>query len=85
MILIPNWNTINLTIIAARLIMQCSQIYAFLAVADRQSFSLAAEKLFITQPAVSKRSGQLEESLGLRLFDRIGKKSLLTPDGIAFS
>jgi DNA-binding transcriptional LysR family regulator len=64
--------------------MQFSQIYAFLAVADRQSFSLAAEKLFITQPAVSKRIGQLEESLGLRLFDRIGKKSLLTPDGIAF-
>ncbi|MFT5504665.1 MAG: DNA-binding transcriptional LysR family regulator [Gammaproteobacteria bacterium] len=64
--------------------MQFSQIHAFLAVADRQSFSLAAEKLFITQPAVSKRISQLEESLGLRLFDRIGKKSLLTPDGIAF-
>ena len=63
--------------------MQISQIYAFLAVAELQSFSLAAERLHITQPAVSKRIRQLEDNMNTRLFDRIGKKSILTPNGMA--
>jgi len=64
--------------------MQISQIRAFLAVAELQSFSLAAEQLHITQPAVSKRIRQLEESVKTALFDRIGKRSILTPNGQAF-
>ena len=64
--------------------MQISQIHAFLAVAELESFSLAAERLHVTQPAVSKRIGQLENELRAPLFDRIGKRSLLTPDGAAF-
>lgn len=64
--------------------MRINQIHAFLAVAESESFSLAAEKLHITQPAVSKRIRQLEESLNTSLFDRIGKRSILTPDGLAF-
>lgn len=63
--------------------MQISQINAFLAIAELQSFSLAAERLHITQPAVSKRIRQLEESLKTALFDRIGKKSILTPSGLS--
>ena len=63
--------------------MQISQITAFLAVAELQSFSLAAERLHITQPAVSKRIRQLEETMQTTLFDRIGKKSILTPNGLA--
>jgi len=63
--------------------MQISQINAFLAVAELQSFSLAAERLHITQPAVSKRIRLLEETMKTILFDRIGKKSILTPDGLA--
>jgi len=63
--------------------MQISQITAFLAVAEHQSFSLAAERLHITQPAVSKRIRQLEENMKTTLFDRIGKKSILTPSGQA--
>ena len=63
--------------------MQISQINAFLAVAELQSFSLAAERLHITQPAVSKRIRQLELNLNTTLFDRIGKKSILTPNGHA--
>jgi len=63
--------------------MQISQITAFLAVAELQSFSLAAERLYITQPAVSKRIRQLEETMQTTLFDRIGKKSILTPNGLA--
>ncbi len=64
--------------------MQIAQIHAFLAVAELASFSLAAEKLHITQPAVSKRIRQLEDSIKTTLFDRIGKRSILTPDGKAF-
>ncbi len=63
--------------------MQIPQITAFLAVAELQSFSLAAERLHITQPAVSKRIRQLEETMQITLFDRIGKKSILTPNGLS--
>lgn len=64
--------------------MQINQINAFLAVADLESFSRAAEKLHITQPAVSKRIRQLENNLNAELFDRIGRRSILTPNGKAF-
>ena len=64
--------------------MQISQINAFLAFAEFESFSLAAETLHITQPAVSKRIRQLEISIKTDLFDRIGKRSILTPNGKAF-
>ena len=64
--------------------MQINQINAFLAVAELESFSLAAEQLHITQPAVSKRIRQLEISVDTELFDRISKRSLLTPNGKAF-
>lgn len=64
--------------------MQLNQINAFLAVAELESFSLAAERLHITQPAVSKRIRQLENSVKVPLFDRIGKRSILTPNGKTF-
>ena len=64
--------------------MQIAQINAFLAVAASESFSIAAEQLHITQPAVSKRIRQLENHIKVTLFDRIGKRSILTPDGQAF-
>ena len=64
--------------------MQLNQINAFLAVAELESFSQAAEKLHITQPAVSKRIRQLESNVKVDLFDRIGKRSILTPNGRAF-
>lgn len=64
--------------------MQLSQITAFLTIAELESFSLAAERLHITQPAVSKRIRQLEQSMKTSLFDRIGKRSILTPNGQAF-
>ena len=64
--------------------MQINQIDAFLAIAELESFSLAAKRLHITQPAVSKRIGQLENLVRVQLFDRIGKRSILTPNGRAF-
>lgn len=61
--------------------MDYKELMAFVSVADNGSFSLAAEQLFITQPAVSKRVNQLEEHLKSKLFDRIGHKIFLTEAG----
>lgn len=61
--------------------MDYKELMAFVSVADNDSFSIAAEELFITQPAVSKRVSQLEEQLGGKLFDRIGHKIYLTEAG----
>jgi len=61
--------------------MDTNQLKAFIAVTETGSFSLAAEKLHLTQPAVSKRISVLEEILGARLFDRIGKRVILTEAG----
>ncbi len=63
--------------------MDTQQLKAFLLVAEKQSFSLAAEKLHLTQPAVSKRVALLEEQLGTCLFDRIGRNISLTEAGHA--
>lgn len=61
--------------------MEIAALEAFVAVADRGSFSDAAEALYLTQPAVSKRVAQLESELGTRLFDRIGRRVSLTGAG----
>lgn len=63
--------------------MDTHTLQAFLAVADSQSFSTAAEQLFLTQPAVSKRIATLEQELETRLFDRLGKRVVLTEAGHA--
>ena len=54
---------------------------AFMAVAEQGSFSRAADQLFLTQPAVSKRIIKLEQQLKARLFDRIGRNVYLTVAG----
>jgi DNA-binding transcriptional LysR family regulator len=56
-------------------------ISAYLAVAETGSFSAAASKLFITQPAVSKRIALLEQQIGLPLFERHARQILLTEAG----
>lgn len=63
--------------------MHTANLQAFIAVADTASFSRAAEQLFITQPAVSKRVAALEAELDARLFDRIGHNIQLTEAGHA--
>lgn len=61
--------------------MDTQSLQAFLAVADTQSFSRAAEQLHLTQPAVSKRIATLESQVDARLFDRIGRRIALTEAG----
>ena len=57
------------------------QLLYFRKVAEARSVSRAAEELLITQPAVSKQMKALEDELGEKLFDRIGKKVFLTKAG----
>jgi DNA-binding transcriptional LysR family regulator len=63
--------------------MDISALQAFIAVAESGSFSRAAERIFLTQPAISKRIAALEQEIGARLFDRVGRKSHLTQAGEA--
>lgn len=63
--------------------MDTATLTAFLEVARAESFSLAAEALHLTQPAISKRISSLEQSLGVELFDRVGRKIALTEAGQA--
>ncbi|MCB1647073.1 MAG: LysR family transcriptional regulator [Pseudomonadales bacterium] len=56
-------------------------IKAFVAVAETGSFSTAANRLHLTQPAVSKRIALLEGQMDVKLFDRIGRTVTLTEAG----
>jgi DNA-binding transcriptional LysR family regulator len=60
------------------------QLRIFEAVARHLSYSRAAEALYLTQPAVSMQVRQLEENLGLELFEQLGKKIHLTTAGQEF-
>jgi len=56
----------------------------FLAVAEAGSFSRAADRLGISQPSVSQQMRDLEAGLRVPLFQRRGKRILLTPRGLIF-
>lgn len=57
------------------------QLATFQVVAKHCSYVRAAEELHFSQPAVSAQIRQLEETLGLKLFDKIGRKTHLTDAG----
>ncbi|MEM8778930.1 MAG: LysR family transcriptional regulator, partial [Cyanobacteria bacterium P01_G01_bin.49] len=59
------------------------QLKVFEATARHGSFTRAAEELFITQPTVSSQIKQLTKSVGLPLFEQIGKRLYLTEAGQA--
>ncbi|WP_414662959.1 LysR family transcriptional regulator [Horticoccus sp. 23ND18S-11] len=60
------------------------QLHAFSALARRGSFTLAAKDLFLTQSAVSHAIKALEDDVGCRLLDRVGRRVLLTQAGEQF-
>lgn len=57
------------------------QLETFLCVVESGSFSKAAEKLYISAPAVIKQINSLESSLGLQLFDRTHRGLHVTEAG----
>ena len=57
----------------------------FEAAARGNSFSKAADELHVTQSAVSHQIRQLEEWFGVALFDRQGRQTLPTPEGVEFA
>src|SRR5437899_4861304 len=62
--------------------MDTRQLAAFCAVVERKSFSQAAERLGVTQPAVSLQIRSLEQRLGTRLLDRSGRRVEPTEAGL---
>ncbi|MBK8972028.1 MAG: LysR family transcriptional regulator [Hahellaceae bacterium] len=61
--------------------MDLTQLKTFVAVAEEQHLTRAAERLFTSQPAVSAQLKALEDTLGLPLFERTPKGMRLTPAG----
>jgi len=53
----------------------------FVGVAEAESFSRAATRLHVTQPALSRQIRDLEGELGVRLFERSSRQVRLTPEG----
>src|SRR6059036_2030233 len=62
--------------------MDTRQLAAFCAVVERKSFSQAAERLGVTQPAVSLQIRSLEQRLGRQLLDRSGRRVVPTEAGL---
>src|SRR3984885_1092245 len=62
--------------------MDTRQLAAFCAVVERRSFSQAAERLGVTQPAVSLQIRALEKRLATQLFDRSGRRVEPTEAGM---
>lgn len=60
------------------------RLATFVTVAEHGTVSRAAQVLHVTQPALSRQIGGLEAELGFKLFERVGRRLLLTPRGEQF-
>jgi DNA-binding transcriptional LysR family regulator len=61
--------------------MELDQLRSFVAVAEVRSFTRAASLAHLTQPAISRQIARLEGELGVRLFERYGRRVECTADG----
>lgn len=64
--------------------MELRQLKYFIKAAELHNFTEAASQLFITQSTLSQQIKQLEDELGILLFDRVGKRVRLTEAGKLF-
>lgn len=61
--------------------MNLNQLRYFYEVAKERGFTRASKSLRVQQPAISRMVAQLEDTLGFRLFERVGREIRLTPQG----
>jgi DNA-binding transcriptional LysR family regulator len=61
--------------------MELHQLRYFVAVAEERSFTRAASRLFLAQPSLSVQIRKLEQDVGARLFERTGRRVMLTAAG----
>jgi DNA-binding transcriptional LysR family regulator len=61
--------------------MDSNRLIQFKAIAELESLTKASEKLFISQPALSKSLSNLEEELGCKLFNRVGRRLFINSEG----
>ena len=64
--------------------MELRQLKYFIASAETLNFTKAAQQLFVSQSTLSQQIQQLENALGVPLFERIGKRVILTANGEKF-
>lgn len=64
------------------MLMEIRVLRYFLAVVREESITKAAELLHITQPTLSRQIAQMEEEMGVKLFDRSTRKIVLTNEGL---
>jgi len=64
-----------------RLVLDSNKLMHFKAIAESESITQAAKKLFISQPALSKSLSMLEEELGCQLFNRIKRRIFINDNG----
>jgi len=62
-------------------VMNLRRLHAFITIADAGGFARAADRLNLSQPALSRQIHALEAELGISLFDRIGRRAHLTSEG----
>lgn len=61
--------------------MELRHVRTFVTVAELGTVSKAAERLHVAQPALSRQIANLEDEFGLKLFDRVGRRLVLTSEG----
>ena len=61
--------------------MDLRRLRTFVTIAEQGTVSGAALRLHISQPGLSRQIGELQQELGLKLFDRVGRRLVLTAEG----
>ena len=64
--------------------MTLQQLRYMIAIVRWGSFNMAAQKLFISQPSLSKSMNELEKEMGITLFSRTSRGAVLTEEGTRF-